>query len=170
MVDVSPAIAAESQMTYTHAANLPAALGQMISQAVADYAQTHRMSSESWRHGLPIWVLRETDTRVNRVQIEAILHDGRSLVSIAPDAYQDSDQSVKGSKKVRRRFSNPNDTRSQAQRYEFGLLVTRERGGPWMAQDDAFSLLITGIERAFAEARVMPLDEGETLSYQTPFA
>jgi hypothetical protein len=109
-----------TETSYAYYGILPQEKADLISRVVEKFAaeKSTTRSSETWFHGLPIWVIREREKeRVNKVQIEAVWAVWTEVsnkgpeprISYTPDAYEDSVGFDSGLKKVIRQTASKED-------------------------------------------------------------
>jgi hypothetical protein len=157
--------------SFSYVQNLPEAIGTTITRVGEEYTARHRFQWEPWYHGLLIWIIREVNSRVNKVQIDVVQYDGLPVVSFTPDAYEDEDESQQGMRRIKRKSAVEAEILANRQLIEFrDLLAPRSETRPGAASQNAFEIVMGAIEASLMRARSLLLSDQPTfVGYRTPF-
>lgn len=149
---------------YTYDYSLSDTLSSIITDVVAGFAAEHALRHDIWYHDLPVWLIRtRIGSRVNRVQIDAVVTSGRSLLSFTPDAYKDMVERVDGMERVQRHTASASLLRRVSldlDTAELSLDAAAHPEGP--GGERAARRISDALANVWERAQELPLDAART--------
>jgi|SRR5579871_5088338 len=152
--------------SYTYDDQLPQNVVGALIHALRVLAAKQQGTVTFWYHDLPIWILRAHEgPRVNRVQVDAVVVDGKRLLVLTPDAYEDRPSAKDSHAAVVRSTANPDAVSQGCMRLDLTELLYDAES----TDEDAIARPIWAhLYETFNYARDLPLDVARSWIASTP--